>query len=200
VRLPSAETLQTLTQSLRRLDRRVQLAAAGAGVLLLGAVGFAVLGPGLASRGEPAATPAAAPTATPAPTPFRPRATPPGTPAPRPSTFVLISSSIPVKVPPAPRPTATPEPGLWRLEGYVVDEAGQPIENVCVVIGPVGCQTFTTKTDERGHWFLDIASAPVTPLTQVNFDFYFEIPGRETVWLRMTPNSSTVFNLVLRKT
>ena len=59
---------------------------------------------------------------------------------------------------------------------------------------------FTTKTDERGHWFLDIASGPITPQTQVNFDFFFEIPGRQTVWLRMTPTSSTVFNLVLRKT
>ena len=35
-----------------------------------------------------------------------------------------------------------------------MDEAGAPIENVCVVIGPGGCQTFTTKTDERGYWTL----------------------------------------------
>lgn len=82
----------------------------------------------------------------------------------------------------------------------MVDEGGTPIENVCVVIGPGGCQTFTTKTDERGHWFLDIASGQVIAGISVNFDFYFEIPGRETVWLRMTPSSSTVFNLVLRKT
>ena len=192
MRLPSA-----VSELLTRFDRRVLLAAAGGGVLLVGVIAFAVVNQG-ASR--PTATLAAVPTATPAPTPFRPRATPPGTPAPRPSTFVLISASIPVNVPPAANPTATPEPGLWRLEGYVVDESGKPIENVCVVIGPTGCQTFTTKTDERGHWFIDIASGPVTPLTQVNFDFYFEIPGRETVWLRMTPTSSTVFNLVLRKT
>jgi len=197
VRIPSADDLRSLT----RPERRVYLAAAGGGLVLLGAVAFAILGRGPASLPEPTASAAAVSTPTSEPTPFRPRATPPGTPAPRPSTFVLISSSIPVnKVPPAPKPTATPEAGLWRLEGYVVDESGDPIENVCVVIGPVGCQTYTTKTDERGHWFLDIASGPITPLTQVNFDFYFEIPGRETVWLRMTPQSSTVFNLVLRKT
>jgi hypothetical protein len=169
-------------------------------VLVLGAIAFAVLGQGRASQPQASTSPVAVATLTPEPTPFRPRATPPGTPAPRPSTFVLISASIPVKVPPAPNPTATPEPGLWRLEGYVIDESGNPIENVCVVIGPVPCQTFTTKTDERGHWSLDIASGPITPLTQVNFDFYFEIPGRETVWLRMTPTTSTVFNLILRKT
>ena len=134
--------------------------------MLLGAIAFALLGGrGPASLPQPSTSPVAVATPTPEPTPFRPRATPPGTPAPRPSTFVLISSSIPVKVPPAPNPTATPEPGLWRLEGYVVDEQGQPIENVCVVIGPVGCQTYTTKTDERGHWFLDIASGAITPLT-----------------------------------
>jgi hypothetical protein len=186
-------------RSLARPERRVFLVAAGGGVLLLAIVAFAFLGQGGASP-HPSAPVAVSPTPTPEPTPFRPRATPPGTPAPRPSTFVTISASIPVKVPPAPRPTATPEPGIFRLEGYVVDESGSPIENVCVVIGPVGCQTFTTKTDERGHWFLDIASGPITATTQVSFDFYFEIPGRETVWLRMTPTSSTVFNLVLRKT
>jgi hypothetical protein len=175
-------------------------AAAGIAVLALGAAGFAVLGPGLTSRAEPAAPATGTPTATQAPTPFRVRATPPGTPAPRPSTFITISASVPVKVPPAPRATATPEPGLWRLEGYVVDEAGTPIENVCVVIGPGGCQIFTTKTDERGYWSLDIASGQASAGISVNFDFYFEMPGHETVWLRMTPTSSTVFNLVLRKT
>ena len=195
LRLPKADSLRALL----RPERRVYLAAAG-GVVLLGAVAFAFLGRGAAPAPQPSPSVAAVATPTPEPTPFRPRATPPGTPAPRPSTFVTISASIPVNLPPAPNPTATPEPGLWRLEGYVVDEAGKPIENVCVVIGPVGCQTYTTKTDERGHWFLDIASGPITPTTQVNFDFYFEIPGRETVWLRMTPTSSTVFNLVLRKT
>ena len=198
MRIPTAEDLRSLT----RPERRVYLAAVGGGVVLLGAIAFAVLGRGPGSLPEPSASAAVVSTPTPEPTPFRPRATPPGTPAPRPSTFVLISATIPVsaKVPRSAVATPTPEPGLWRLEGYVMDESGNPLENVCVVIGPVPCQTFTTKTDERGHWFLDIASGPITPLTQVNFDFYFEIPGRETVWLRMTPTTGTVFNLVLHKT
>jgi hypothetical protein len=96
-------------------------------------------------------------------------------------------------VPPLAAPTATPEPGLWRLEGYVVDESGQPIENVCVVIGPLGCQSFSPHTDERGYYFVDVAAA------QVTFDFYFEMPGHETVWWRTSPNGSTTFNLVLRR-
>ena len=87
---------------------------------------------------------------------------------------------------------------MWRIEGHVVDESGNPIENVCVVIGPVACQMFTTKTDERGHYFLDVAQ-PLSGVT-TNFDFFFEYPGRETVWMRITPGGSTFFNLVLRKT
>jgi hypothetical protein len=96
-------------------------------------------------------------------------------------------------VPPLTAPTPMPEPGLWRLEGYVVDESGQPIENVCVVIGPLGCQSFSPHTDERGYYFLDVAAA------QVTFDFYFEMPGHETVWWRTSPNGATTFNLVLRR-
>jgi hypothetical protein len=189
LRLPDREWLT-------QLDRRVLWGGAAVGVLVVGVIGFA-----LTARDE-ARTPVSASTPTPVPsaTAFRPRATPPGTPAPRPSSFVDASTSIPVsaKVPPLAVPTASPEPGLWRIEGHVVDESGTPIENVCVVIGPVGCQMFTTKTDERGHYFLDVAR-PLNGVT-TNFDFFFEYPGRETVWMRITPSGSTFFNVVLRKT
>lgn len=140
----------------------------------------------------------ASPTVEPSATPPRVRSTPAGTAAPRPPTFVGISASIPVSPPAAPRSSPTPEPGLWRLEGYVVDEAGKPIENVCVVIGPVACAQYSPKTDERGHYFVDIAAVGSATLVQ-DFDFYFEIPGRQTVWLRMTPQGSTTFNAVLKR-
>lgn len=177
----------------RALDPRVRIgAAAVAAVLVLGGVVAVV-------RSEtPPPVAVASPTPEPSATPARVRSTPVGTPAPRPATFVGISASIQVSPPPAPRSSPTPEPGLWRLEGYIVDESGKPIENVCVVIGPVPCGQYTPHTDERGHYFVDIAAVGSQTIVQ-DFDFFFEIPGRQTVWLRMTPTGSTTFNAVLKK-
>ena len=46
---------------------------------------------------------------------------------------------------------------------------------------------------------MDIAAvgSQTVPLA---YDFYFEIPGRQTVWLRMTPTGSSTFNAVLKRT
>jgi hypothetical protein len=125
-----------------------------------------------------------------------PRTTPPGTPAPTPDVALSDSASAEVSLTPKPAatPTASPEPGLWRLQGYVVDEGEQPLAGVCVVVGPHGCQQFSPHTDENGHWFLDIAADKGTA-----FDFYFEIPGHQTVWWHSLPNGPTEFNVVLRK-
>ena len=142
---------------------------------------------------------ATSPTVDSSATPPRVRSTPVGTAAPRPATFVSIAASVAVSPPPAPRASPTPEPGLWRLEGYIVDESGKPIENVCVVIGPVPCAQYSPHTDERGHYFVDIAAVG-SQTVLLNYDFYFEIPGRQTVWLRMTPTGSTTFNAVLKRT
>ncbi len=180
---------------LRALDPRVRIGAAAVAVLLVIGGIFAVVSP----KTEPAPAAAATPTVEPSATPARVRSTPAGTAAPRPATFVGLEKSIPVSPPPAPRSSPTPEPGLWRLEGYIVDESGKPIENVCVVIGPVGCAQYSPKTDERGHYFVDIAAAG-TNTVLLAYDFYFEIPGRETVWLRMTPQGSSTFNAVLKRT
>ncbi len=179
---------------LRALDPRVRIgAAAVAVVLVLGGI-FAV------AQAPKTPTPVASPppTVEPSATPARVRSTPVGTPAPRPATFVGISASVQVSPLPAPRSSPTPEPGLWRLERYIVDESGKPIENVCVVIGPVPCGQYTPHTDERGHYFVDIAAVGSQTIQQ-DFDFFFEIPGRQTVWLRMTPTGSTTFNAVLKK-
>jgi hypothetical protein len=150
---------------------------------------------------------AATPSPTPAPTftqdpaipsqtPAVARATPTGTPAPAPSEPIENVPSVTVSPPPAPRRTPAPEPGLWRIQGYVVDAAGAPIENVCVVVGPRGCQQHSPHTDERGHYFLDVAESQTALST---FDFYFEMPGHETVWWRVTPNGPVEFNVVLKK-
>jgi hypothetical protein len=188
--------MQAAMTRLRALDPRVRIGAGAIAVLLVlgGAFAFAQ-----APKTGPTPTAVTSPTVEPEATSFRPRSTPFGTPAPRPATFVGISASIPVTVPPAARSSPTPEPGLWRLEGFIVDEGGKPIENVCVVIGPVSCQQFSPHTDERGHYFVDIAAVGSQTLLQ-DFDFFFEIPGRQTVWLRITPMGSTTFNAVLRRT
>ena len=178
----------------RSLDPRVRIGATVVAVVLVGAGLFSVV------RSEtPPPVAATTPTVEPSATPARVRSTPVGTAAPRPATFVGIAASVQVSPPPAPRSSPTPEPGLWRLEGYIVDEAGKPIENVCVVIGPVPCAQYSPHTDERGHYFVDIAAAG-SQTVLLAYDFYFEIPGRETVWLRMTPSGSSTFNAVLKRT
>jgi hypothetical protein len=179
----------------RALDPRVQIGAAVVVVVIIAAGLFSVL---RTENTGPAAV-AATPTVEPSATPPRVRSTPVGTPAPRPTNFVGIAASIPVSPPLAPRSSPTPEPGLWRLEGYIVDESGKPIENVCVVIGPVPCAQYSPHTDERGHYFVDIAAAG-SQTVLLNYDFYFEIPGRQTVWLRMTPTGSSTFNALLKRT
>ena len=180
---------------LRALEPRVQIGAAVVATVIVLAGVFAFT----ASPKTTAPAAQTSPTVEPSATPPRVRSTPVGTPAPRPTNFVGIAASIPVNPPPAPRSSPTPEPGLWRLEGYIVDESGNPIENVCVVIGPVPCAQYSPHTDERGHYFVDIAAAG-SQTVLLAYDFYFEIPGRQTVWLRMTPTGSAAFNAILKRT
>jgi hypothetical protein len=146
---------------------------------------------------SPSPTPTEAAAASPSPgeeTPVpSPRTTPPGTPAPAPSEAVVVSVEVTPR--PAATPTPEPDPAVWRIQGYVVDEAGNPLESVCVVVGPHGCQRFSPHTDERGHYYLDVAHGAIT----TTFDFYFEMPGHQTVWWQVTPNGPTEFNVVLRK-
>jgi len=106
--------------------------------------------------------------------------------------------SVEVKTPspkPAATPIPTPDPALWRIEGTVVDDAGAPLEAVCIVVGPRGCQPYSPRTDENGHWYVDVAHSNIT----TQFDFYFEMPGYKTVWWNTTPNGPAVFNVVLHK-
>jgi hypothetical protein len=170
--------------------------------LLLGIVPLALSGAGLL-RASPVPTGTASPTVAAATSQAEATApvavaTPEGTPAPKPSEAVDTAASASV-TPPSPPAAATatppPQPGLWRVEGYVVDESGNPLKNVCVVVGPHGCQKFSPHTDEQGHYFLDVAAATEV---KTSFDFYFETPGRETVWWHFTPTGPIEFNVVLK--
>jgi hypothetical protein len=171
--------------------------------LLLGTVPLALSGAGLLKVATgPTATPTATAEIAPqaAASPPEPSPTPEGTPAPKPSEAVDTGASAsvaPPSRPPAATPTASPQPGLWRVEGYVVDESGNPLKNVCVVVGPRGCQRFSPHTDEQGHYFLDVAAA--TNITTA-FDFYFEMPGHQTVWWHFVPAGPIEFNVVLKST
>lgn len=170
-------------------------------ILLLAMVPLALSGVGLVNV---AVAPTASPTvqATPSPsaepTATEPPPTPEGTPAPKPSVAVDTAASAsvtPPTPPPSATPTASPQPGLWRVEGYVVDESGNPLKNVCVVVGPHGCQKYSPHTDDQGHYFLDVAANKDVTTA---FDFYFEMPGRETVWWHFTPGGPIEFNVVLK--
>jgi hypothetical protein len=147
---------------------------------------------------SPTPTPAASSSAVGGPEtlPPTPAPTPSGTPAPAPSEATVESADIKTPSPkPAATPIPTPDPATWRIEGTVVDEGGNPLKAVCVVVGPHGCQPYSPRTDDNGHYYLDVAHGEIMTM----FDFYFEMPGHQTVWWQVTPNGPTVFNVVLRK-
>ena len=105
----------------------------------------------------------------------------------------MTSAPVPTAPPPA-TPTPTPDPAIWRFEGRVVDPDGKPLRDVCVVIGPHGCQRGSPRTDERGVYFIDLPQVPT-----VIYDLYFVREGYIAVWHQLQPKEPTVFNVVLRK-
>ena len=148
--------------------------------------------PSPSSSDVAAASPADSPTPTFTPPP--PASTPEGTPAPHPAEVTVDSADIATPTPvPAATPTPSPQPGLWRIDGYVVDQNGAPLQSVCVVIGPRGCWPYSPHTDARGYWFIDIAEG------HSGFDFYFELPGYDTVWWQTNPTGPTTHNVILAK-
>jgi hypothetical protein len=107
----------------------------------------------------------------------------------------VAATSAPVPSAPPPRtPTPTPDPAVWRFEGRVVDADGNALKDVCVVVGPRGCQRGSPRTDERGIYFLDLPQVPT-----VVYDLYFVKDGFVGVWHRVQPREPTVFNVVLRR-
>jgi hypothetical protein len=109
--------------------------------------------------------------------------------------FAVSPDGRAVPIAPTPRP-ATPTPGLqpgtaYRLEGIVVDVMGAPIPDVCIAIGPNGCQPHSPKTDERGVYFIDF------PEATVSYDLHFTKDGYKEVVQRLQPTQNQVLNLVL---
>jgi hypothetical protein len=76
----------------------------------------------------------------------------------------------------------------------VVDADGNGLADVCVVIGPRGCQRFSPHTDGHGVYFFDVPQVPT-----VQYDLYFMKDGYTMVWYRAQPSEPTIFNVVLQK-
>ena len=92
-------------------------------------------------------------------------------------------------------PTPSPDPAVWRVEGVIVEEGTRlPIREVCVVIGPHGCQRGSVRTDSRGVFYIDVPQNPT-----VFYDLYFVKDGFWTVWFRIKPEGPSVYNLALTK-
>lgn len=98
----------------------------------------------------------------------------------------------------APAPTATPYPpptveGLWRIDGTVIDETNKPIEGVCLVIGPVGCQAVSPRSDKDGRFYFDL------PVANVDYDLHFVKVGYQQFDVRIHPTGPSTFNYVLKR-
>jgi hypothetical protein len=101
----------------------------------------------------------------------------------------------PVSIP-ATQPPASATPGLgpgtaYRIEGVVVDELGAPIPNVCIAIGPNGCQEHSPRTDARGVYYVDF------PAAAVDYDLHWTKEGYKEYTQRIRPDQNQVLNLVL---
>lgn len=93
------------------------------------------------------------------------------------------------------RPTPSPDPATWRVEGVVLEvEAKQPIADVCMAIGPHGCQRGSVRTDSRGVFYIDVPQNP-----NVIYDLYFLKDGFAPVWVRIKPEGPSVYNVALAR-
>jgi len=158
-------------------------------------------GPGAAPQtgGSPAippvATAAGSPTADPSPVaiasaPVVAAQPPPAVP---PEVAVIAKPVAPAATKAPATPTPSPDPNVWRVEGVLLDDATKlPIHQVCVVIGPHGCQRGSIRTDSRGVFFIDVPKNPT-----VFYDLYFVKDGYWTVWFRIKPEGPGVYNLAL---
>ena len=90
-----------------------------------------------------------------------------------------------------PRPTPTPVPtptvdlvNFYNVHGQVFDaDSGTPIADVCVVIGPLGCEANMAHTDSSGQFFVQLPRQVV-----VAYDFHFVKAGYQQVDYHLVVN------------
>jgi hypothetical protein len=164
---------------MRRRTTLMNLSSSFAMVLFVGACGGAA-GPSPAST---AAVPSSGAVSTPSPEPTA-------------AQLIAIGSkgNVLMIAPTKPPATATPDIGAgaaYRMEGVIVDESGTPLADVCIAIGPNGCQVHSPRTDARGVYFIDF------PAAEVDYDLHFTKDGFKEFDQRLKPTRSTVLNIVL---
>ena len=189
-----------------RSDRRLRFRVAVGSIAALGVVALLLillsLRGGVPATGlQPHRSPGASATIVPEPS-FTPSpvpeasivgALPPPAGIPEAAAIVLPVAPAPTRAPATPTPT--PDPNVWRVEGVILeDDTKLPIREVCVVIGPHGCQRGSVRTDSRGVFYIDVPKNPA-----VIYDLYFVRDGYWTVWMRIKPEGPSVYNLALTK-
>ncbi len=108
----------------------------------------------------------------------------------------LVATPVPAARTRAPAtPTPTPDPAIWRVEGVIIDDVTHlPVPDVCVTLGPAGCQRGSPRTDARGVFAFDAPQIPT-----IFYDFFFVKDGYWTVWFRIKPEGPSVYNLALTR-
>ena len=179
-------------------DRAISIAVV-AGILFAFALTFVWVvrgeGPGLGTRDGAPAGGQPEPSFTPSPLPEASvvAALPP--PPEIPIAAVIVQPVAPAATRAPATPTPSPDPAVWRVEGVVIDDSTKlPLGDVCVVIGPHGCQRGSVRTDRRGVFYIDVPQNPT-----VFYDLYFMRDGFWTVWMRIRPEGPSVYNLALTK-
>jgi hypothetical protein len=114
-----------------------------------------------------------------------------------PAIIAIAPDGTTMNIAPTRRPaTATPGLGpgtVYRIEGVIVDDMGAPLPDVCIAIGPNGCQEHSPRTDGRGVYFIDFPAAAVA------YDLHFTRDGYKEVVKRLQPTQNQVLNLILGK-
>jgi hypothetical protein len=159
---------------MKRRSIRMIVASSAAMALLAGACGGAA-GPSPAVASSAVSTPSPEPTA---------------------AQLIAIGSKGNVLMIAPTKSPATPTPAIgagaaYRMEGVVVDDSGTPLANVCIAIGPNGCQDHSPRTDVRGVYFIDF------PAAEVDYDLHFTKDGYQEFDQRLKPTRSAVLNIVL---
>jgi len=75
----------------------------------------------------------------------------------------------------------------------VIAETNKPIEGVCLVIGPVGCQAVSPRSDKDGRFYFDL------PVANVDYDLHFVKVGYQQFDVRIHPTGPSTFNYVLKR-
>lgn len=89
--------------------------------------------------------------------------------------------------------TPTAQSGMWRVQGTITDTQKQPIEGVCVGVGPAVCTPTNPRSDSQGHWFIDF------PAVSVEYDLHFTKDGYQPGATRVKLTGPQILGVVLTR-